>query len=530
MFDLLTYQKGGSVLRMLERWLGADAFRAGVRALPRPLPAREHRDDRPLGLARSRRPSQPVRRIMDSWIFQPGLPDRHRDRRRRPGDDHAAALPLRRRRRATTRWAIPVRARVHSGTRRRRDRCCSTATSTTFDVPAGRARRAQRRRRGLLPRRVPAGVARPPARRGRARTARTVLARRRPLGVGARRPRDRRGAARARAPAPRRDRPRRVARARERAARHGARSSRATRSPHSGPRSPTCSAPTARAARLAGRRAATTRARGNCAGWCSTRSGTLVRGPGDDRVGARAVRDAGSGDPDVASAASIAIVASAGDADDVRRVRRAGRATADVAAGAAALPLRARRRSRPRSSRCARPSYALSDAVRPQNGPFVIQRALRNREHGPAVWAFVRDHWDDVRGRFSGSLIPRLIDGTTWLVDDASIADVPRFLAEHPVPEGARVIAQHLERQRVHRGARRPRTRPPLGKHCSGVSPRAVARTRRSEHHAFPPTSAFVCGGYSDLREGRCRVPMRSETRNGRRGPGSRRAGRSGTR
>ena len=31
MFDLLTYQKGGSVLRMLERWLGADAFRAGVR-------------------------------------------------------------------------------------------------------------------------------------------------------------------------------------------------------------------------------------------------------------------------------------------------------------------------------------------------------------------------------------------------------------------------------------------------------------------------------------------------------------------
>ena len=31
MFDILTYQKGGSVLRMLERWLGADAFRAGKR-------------------------------------------------------------------------------------------------------------------------------------------------------------------------------------------------------------------------------------------------------------------------------------------------------------------------------------------------------------------------------------------------------------------------------------------------------------------------------------------------------------------
>ena len=95
----------------------------------------------------------------------------------------------------------------------------------------------------------------------------------------------------------------------------------------------------------------------------------------------------------------------------------------------------------------------MSDAVRPQNGPFVIQRALRNREQGPAVWAFVRDNWDDVRARFSGSLIPRLLDGITWLVDDASAADVPQFLAEHPVPEGARVIAQHLERQRVHRSA-----------------------------------------------------------------------------
>jgi len=50
-------------------------------------------------------------------------------------------------------------------------------------------------------------------------------------------------------------------------------------------------------------------------------------------------------------------------------------------------------------------------------------------------------------------LLPRLLEGITWLVDDASLDDVPRFLDDHPVPEGARVIAQHLERQRVHRAA-----------------------------------------------------------------------------
>jgi hypothetical protein len=94
---------------------------------------------------------------------------------------------------------------------------------------------------------------------------------------------------------------------------------------------------------------------------------------------------------------------------------------------------------------------ALSDAVRPQNGPFVLQRALRSRRHGPAAWVRVRDRWTEVRDRFSSSLVPRILEGTTWLVDDASFADVPRFLEANPVRESARVVAQHLERQRVHR-------------------------------------------------------------------------------
>src|SRR5882757_8727835 len=73
MFDVLTYQKGGSVLRMLERWLGADAFRAGVRAyLERYQLGNTETTD--LWDSLESATSQPVRRIMDSWIFQPGYP------------------------------------------------------------------------------------------------------------------------------------------------------------------------------------------------------------------------------------------------------------------------------------------------------------------------------------------------------------------------------------------------------------------------------------------------------------------------
>ena len=51
MFDVLTYQKGGSVLRMLEQYLGAEVFRDGVRRYLRTPRLRQHRHRRPVGRA-----------------------------------------------------------------------------------------------------------------------------------------------------------------------------------------------------------------------------------------------------------------------------------------------------------------------------------------------------------------------------------------------------------------------------------------------------------------------------------------------
>ena len=73
MFDVLTYEKGASVLRMLEQYLGADAFRAGIR-----LYLRRHEygnaETTDLWDALEDSTGQPVRAMMDSWIFQPGYP------------------------------------------------------------------------------------------------------------------------------------------------------------------------------------------------------------------------------------------------------------------------------------------------------------------------------------------------------------------------------------------------------------------------------------------------------------------------
>ena len=73
MFDALTYQKGAGVLRMLERYLGDEAFRSGIH---RYLTAHAHgnADTTDLWDAIEEATGEPVRTTMDSWILQPGHP------------------------------------------------------------------------------------------------------------------------------------------------------------------------------------------------------------------------------------------------------------------------------------------------------------------------------------------------------------------------------------------------------------------------------------------------------------------------
>jgi len=73
MFDLLTYEKGASVLRMLEQHLGPDVFREGVRLyLERHRYANAETTD--LWKALGDAAHQPIPAVMDGWIFKPGYP------------------------------------------------------------------------------------------------------------------------------------------------------------------------------------------------------------------------------------------------------------------------------------------------------------------------------------------------------------------------------------------------------------------------------------------------------------------------
>ncbi len=73
MFDVLTYEKGASVLRMMEQYLGADVFRAGVRRyLEKHKFANTETGDLWEALGEAAR--QPIPAIMDGWVFRAGYP------------------------------------------------------------------------------------------------------------------------------------------------------------------------------------------------------------------------------------------------------------------------------------------------------------------------------------------------------------------------------------------------------------------------------------------------------------------------
>lgn len=94
-------------------------------------------------------------------------------------------------------------------------------------------------------------------------------------------------------------------------------------------------------------------------------------------------------------------------------------------------------------------AMSLTDEVRTQNAPYLIRRALTNRDHGALAWWFVQDEWDTINERFPSNSIARMLEGIRALAAPEVAPEVFVFFESHEVPQGDKILAQHLERLEV---------------------------------------------------------------------------------
>jgi puromycin-sensitive aminopeptidase len=156
-------------------------------------------------------------------------------------------------------------------------------------------------------------------------------------------------------------------------------------------------------------------------------------------------------DPELAAAAANAVASVGTDADYEEFLRRFRAATTPQLRlrymfGLAEFPTEAQIRRTI--------DLAVSNEVKTQDAPFLLNRCIANRRNGPIAWQIVRQQWPQLLDRFPSNTIVRMVGSITTLTAPELVADVQGFFSEHPIPQATKTLEQLLERQRVNANLR----------------------------------------------------------------------------
>jgi puromycin-sensitive aminopeptidase len=94
-------------------------------------------------------------------------------------------------------------------------------------------------------------------------------------------------------------------------------------------------------------------------------------------------------------------------------------------------------------------AMSVTDEIRTQNAPYLLRRALSNRDQGALAWFFVQSEWETINDRFPSNSIARMLEGVRTLSTPDIAPEVFTFFETHEVPQGDKMVAQHLERLEV---------------------------------------------------------------------------------
>lgn len=91
----------------------------------------------------------------------------------------------------------------------------------------------------------------------------------------------------------------------------------------------------------------------------------------------------------------------------------------------------------------------LDGTIRPGDAPYVVGRMMAHRDNGGLAWGLVEQRWDEMVERYPSNSIARMLTGVRSLDRREQAVAVHAFVASHEIPHGGKQIVQHLEKQRV---------------------------------------------------------------------------------
>ena len=158
------------------------------------------------------------------------------------------------------------------------------------------------------------------------------------------------------------------------------------------------------------------------------------------------LRDPSSVEPNIAAAAAAAVATQGRSEDHALFVRRFQ--------GAQTPQEERRYRSllatfpgRPEMDRTL--EMTLDGAIRTQDAPYLLAECLANREQGLRAWRFIEENWERMLREYPDNAIVRMLGGVRALSKPEAAEAIFRFFEAHAVPKGRRTMEQHLEKLRV---------------------------------------------------------------------------------
>ena len=88
----------------------------------------------------------------------------------------------------------------------------------------------------------------------------------------------------------------------------------------------------------------------------------------------------------------------------------------------------------------------INGDVRSQDAPYLVGAAMYNRHHGSKAWEFVKSHWDEMLEMYPDNSVVRMVGGIRALSKPELVSDIKSFFETHTVPTGELTLQQYFER------------------------------------------------------------------------------------